>query len=183
MRIRLQDLLRGTAVAAVMAAALAISTGSAHADDVGDALRAALAESGAANNPAIAAVLSGTTDGATMLNQLNALSLSLPNQVASLLGASLAAASNNLSANNPLGANQIQQAVASNNNPVVSGGFVGNIQTAAGGGGGAGALGGAGAPGGGGAGGGGGGGGNPFFSSGGFSGGFQSPFQVGPYGT
>ncbi len=173
MRIRLQTLLRGTALAAVMAAAISFAPGAARADDLGDAIRAALTSQFLGRTEAIAAVLNSTTDGAAMLSQLNAMSSSLPLLDGVTLGRTLGQVATRLSSSNPTAASQIQLALANNNSVGVTAGFSQTFTPAAGGG----------NQGGGGGGGGGFGLGN---SGGGFGGGGGNPFsfqKIGPYQT
>lgn len=138
MRTRLQALLNRTAIAATIAAAvwLSASITPAHADELGDTIKSSLQTTLAglpANQvAAIRNVLNGTTDGATMLSQLNSLT-GLPATVAVALGRGLGSASNALAASNPTGASQIQAAVANNGNPMVSTSFAGATLSAGGG--------------------------------------------------
>jgi len=186
MRVRLQALLRGTAIAAVMAASLAISTGSAHADYVGDAIMAQLAANGVPT-----AGLNGT-DGVSLTNQLLELAQTNP-ALAAAIGTALSGATRALPAiearlgmapdERGMGVAQIESAIAQSGigTPAFVQAFLGINNPAAGGGGGGGA--GVGAPPGsaaGGGGGGGGGGGNDFR---GFGNNFQNSLRVGPYQT
>ncbi len=118
MRIRLQALLRGTAIAAVMAAVISLSPGAARADEMGDLVKsnvlAALAESGVSGTQmqTVLNALNSSTDGTALVNTLSNLNLGTAAAIA--VGKGLGVTANNLQNSNPTGAGFIQQAAGSN---------------------------------------------------------------------
>lgn len=152
------------AAAAMIAGAVALSAGTAKADAIGDVIKdrvqSVMTAAGGGLSPSeiaqLQTILNGTTDGATMMQALNAVGAGGSANLAGVVGSGLGQAATLLNTSNPLAAGQIQQFVAASGNPAMQTSFsavAGNIQTAAGpgaggGGGGSGGPTGGGSPGG-----------------------------------
>jgi hypothetical protein len=133
MRTRLQALLSSTALAAAIAGAALMSSGSSHfanadvvTDTVRDMMTSLMNSQGAAlpeaTRTAVGAALNGTSDGAAMMTQLS--SLAAQNAaLAETIGSALGKASLSLQLSNPSAANEVHAFVSSTTNPNMMTGY------------------------------------------------------------